>query len=208
MRKDLDRFNSIAWLYDGLATLFFGNSILKSQTFNLRLVPEGARVLVLGGGTGRWLKELMAQNATCRIDYVEASSAMLKMARRNNNDHRITFIHGTEKDIPGALYDAVILHYFLDMFKENDLHRVINDIVLTLAPGGTVLVADFVHKKWWHGLLLSAMYLFFRLGGAIDVNALPRWTFIMESRFINTGIAGTFFGEFIESRAYKLGRNG
>src|SRR5688572_11887084 len=103
MTGQLNTFNRIAPVYDTLKGLVFGKAIDKSQIFFIGQLPRDGNLLIIGGGSGEMLKPLLQVNPGCRIWYVEASSAMLSMARQGvSTDDRahITFIHGTEKSIP------------------------------------------------------------------------------------------------------------
>ena len=90
-------FDAVAWYYDRLARIVFGKSICRSQTCFLSTLSSTSNILVLGGGTGWWLKEFLQKKPGCRILYVDASPAMLNLAKKAvGDDKRITFRLGTE----------------------------------------------------------------------------------------------------------------
>ena len=74
-------FDLIAPYYDSLARLVFGDSIRHCQLEYLDKIPPGAQVLILGGGTGWLLGELMKINPSCRVWYLESSIKMLEMTK-------------------------------------------------------------------------------------------------------------------------------
>jgi len=203
MRPALDRFNPIAGFYDRLAALVFGKAILKSQLCHLDLIQKEANVLVLGGGTGRWLAKLLIQNLTCEVWYVEASSKMLSKARALNDNDRVHFIHGTENDIPDIKFDAIVTHFFLDMYGEDKLGPLANKLRTKLNEGGIWIVSDFTDRKYWQKIFLKVMYAFFRLVGAIDIRMLPQWNHILMANSFRCDGFRSFYGEFIECRAYR-----
>lgn len=201
----LNRFDKLVPYYDKLAKLVFGSAIRKAQVNNLNLIQPQANVLVLGGGTGDWLNDLVNNNPTCHVWYVEASSAMLRRAVINlRNSNQVTFIHGTHNDIPDVTFDAIITHFFVDMFIDQELKMLVQQFKGILKKDGLWLVSDFVEQKIWHKLLLRIMYLFFRSAGALDAKALPAWdTVFREGAFLSIA-NDSFYGHFIHSRVYAV----
>lgn len=201
----LNRFDKLVPYYDKLAKLVFGSAIRKAQVSNLNLIQPQANVLVLGGGTGDWLNDLINNNPTCHVWYVEASSAMLKRAAINlQHSNQITFIHGTHNNIPDFTFDVVITHFFVDMFNNQELKMLARQFKRILKKDGLWLVSDFVEQKTWHKLLLWVMYLFFRSAGVIDAKALPAWdTVIRRCAFLSIAY-DSFYGHFIHSRVYTV----
>lgn len=203
-KNKLDLFNSIATSYDFLARMVFGNAIMRAQLWYLSKIPTHANVLVIGGGTGWWLKDLLKLNATCRVSYIEASSKMIAIAKRNSeNNARIHFIHGTEESIPKAEFDVVITHFFLDMMDNSQLELFFDQVTNVLKPSAAWVATDFVNHRLWHRALLGLMYLFFRMLGAIEINRLPDWQQIFKARGYTSGETRYFFRTFIESRWYE-----
>ena len=101
--KKINGFDVIAPVYDGLATMVFGRAIRKAELHYLSEVREGSKVLVVGGGTGRLLADLLKINPNCQIWYVEASEAMVRIARSNIRklpNANVHFIHGTQTELP------------------------------------------------------------------------------------------------------------
>lgn len=199
----LNRFDRIAPFYDGLSTLVFGNSLMKAQKCNLCIVPAHSDVLVLGGGTGKWLVELLKHNDSCRVWYVEASLKMIHLANKYlNASDRVIFIHGTQQDIPDRKFDIVITHFFVDMFSESDLSDLAEKIAGVLKNGGKWIVADFVNNRYWHKLLLWMMYLFFNAIGVLDRKNLPDWDRIIQSWPFTMENTTSFYKGFVKNIIY------
>ena len=76
-------FSLVAPFYDQLAYLVFGRAIKISTTKNYKIytAPE-SQVLIIGGGTGWILKELLQQTSCKSIVYLEASDKMLHKAQQ------------------------------------------------------------------------------------------------------------------------------
>jgi hypothetical protein len=59
------------------------------------------------------------------------------------NSSLIQFIQGTETDIPDKDYDAVLTHFYLDLFSDDQLPDLIAKIKMKLANNALWLVTDF-----------------------------------------------------------------
>ena len=208
MITPLNRFNWIAGFYDFLARLVFGRSLYEAQCFFLKDLKSSRRVLIIGGGTGWILRELLSLNTNCEVDYIEASSKMLEKARGQISDSdkgRVKFIHGTEQDIDiDGLYDGVITNFFLDLFGAS-LDEVIQKIRGSLSRKTTWIVTDFAdQQKWWHQLMLNGMYAFFRLTTGLEAKKLPDYETSLENAGIKKSKEKVFFGSFIKSAVYSI----
>ncbi len=203
----LDGFNLVAPVYDALGRIVFGNALAESQTCFTHLVNAGARVLVVGGGTGKAVKALMSANANCEVRYVEAASAMINRARLNLKpfQERVTFIHGTHESIPpDELYDVVITYFFLDLFPEERCRQVAVKLAASLKDDGIWLAADFTSGiRPLHRFLLRTMYAFFRVASGIEARRLPQW----ENAIVRAGLRmerhADFYNGFIRSAVFR-----
>jgi ubiquinone/menaquinone biosynthesis C-methylase UbiE len=174
----LNSFDKIAWLYDSLARLFFGDRLMRAQSAFLHYIKPGSHVLILGGGTGAIVSELLERQPDCQITFVDASRAMLRRARqRLGLRSNIEYIHGTEASIPGGQpFTVVITPFYLDMFTEEQLMIIVPQIKSHLSVSAVWLVADFCSKETlWQRVKLAVMYNFFRMTTGIAANTLPDW---------------------------------
>jgi tRNA (cmo5U34)-methyltransferase len=198
-------FDSIAKYYDRLARLVFGKSLVNAQTYFLNRVPPSSNVLVIGGGTGCWLKDFLQSNPHCRICYVEKSWEMLTLAREaTGEDYRISFRLGNEDSIAERNeFDAIILFCLLDIFSEPELRKVVEKIKASAKPTALWLVTDFVESKKWHSILLFIMYRFFKLATGLKNQSLPDW----DRGVLQTGLVQLecklHFGDFIKSALFR-----
>lgn len=172
-------FDSIAWCYDFLSVLVFGKRIRQSQIVLLRQIKENDSVLIIGGGTGWIINEILKVSSPVQIDYIESSVEMLMKARTavvGNDTVQINFILGDENSIgQNEKYDIVIAFYFFDMFKEERLNTIVDSMNKALKQGGYLLYADFninSTSPWFHKVLLKIMYLFFHYICAVEAQSL------------------------------------
>jgi tRNA (cmo5U34)-methyltransferase len=209
MNSSLNRFNSLAWIYDTLARVIFGKSIKNAQVCYLKEIPKGCNVLILGGGTGWIIRKLLQINPGVNIWYIEASSAMIQRARKKVakfHKDRIHFIHGTEDSVPTEInYNAVITPFFLDLFSMTSLKEVIRKIRKTLTPDALWLATDFVdNHKWWQRVALRLMYLFFRIICGIESKELPAWENVLRESGCEELKSNYFFNTFIKATLFVM----
>jgi tRNA (cmo5U34)-methyltransferase len=198
----LNGFDKISGTYDSLARVVYGKSIQRSQLYFLDRIPVNASVLILGGGTGWIAKKIKEMQPSVKIDYIEASSKMLNLAREKNQLHKnIKYIHGTEQDVvPLPFYDVVITNFFLDLFPDEKLSSVVPLILSKLKTDGAWIVTDFFNEeKWWQRVLLKVMYMFFRITCNIESLTLPDWNRALCSSGLTANEIKTFYYGFIKT---------
>lgn len=120
-------------------------------------------MLILGGGNGEILPFLYEICPQLSIDYVEASSKMIHLAKRNAHaNQNINFIHSDE--IPeNKSYSNYFFPFILDCFNQSELQNIFS--MLKRQKGGHVLyIADFYKaKSIKQKLILKLSILFFQL---------------------------------------------
>jgi ubiquinone/menaquinone biosynthesis C-methylase UbiE len=175
-------FDRIAAFYDLLAGLVFGRTLRRAQAAALAGLPAGApSLLIIGGGTGWILGEVLRRRPQARILYIEASPSMLRKSQATlqrlaaAQEAQVTFRLGTEASMaPGETFDAILTFFFLDLFAPDRLSRVLQQLNAARRPGGRWLLADFRTPPWrWQRALLAIMYQFFRLITGIGARELP-----------------------------------
>src|SRR5665213_2689273 len=75
-------YDNSAWFYDRLSRLIYGDALVRAQVYLLGFIPENAKVLIAGGGTG-WILEKLADvhPAGLQITYAEVSAKMMAQAK-------------------------------------------------------------------------------------------------------------------------------
>jgi ubiquinone/menaquinone biosynthesis C-methylase UbiE len=160
--------DKIARAYRWLEYAAFGRALERRR---FRFIAEAAgarRALLLGDGDGRFLARFAAASGAS-IDYVDASTRMLELARREVLKSRagarcIAYRHADARTFPlaPAEYDLIVTHFFLDCFNASDLECLIARTALATQPGARWIVSEF-RQPPWATPILSALYLFFRI---------------------------------------------
>lgn len=208
MATRVNSFDFISRIYDTLAFAVFGHTIRTSQLTHLGEIASAKRILILGGGTGWLLLEVLKANANGNITYIEASEQMLSRSRTHCSRYdkgRVEYIHGTEELLTANdRFDAVIANFYFDLFKDESLHRVARKINLASADGALLLATDFREPRTaGQRILLRTMYAFFKLVANIEASRLPEWVrFIGDCGFTETKTTW-FYNGFIASVIFK-----
>ena len=174
------RFDWIAPVYDALAFLVFGQRLQRAQAVFLKQIPANSSVLLVGGGTGRLLAQLLAQCQPATILYLEPSARMVALAteRMLPTAGSVEFRVGDEMSLrDGERFDVIITPFVLDLFTNETLkNHLIPRLLVTLKPDGLWLVTDFTGTSvWWQRALLWTMIRFFRLTTGIEARHLADW---------------------------------
>jgi SAM-dependent methyltransferase len=175
------RIGSLARWYRWIEYAAFGRALERRRfAFLSRLAPS-RRVLILGEGDGRTLARLLTLAPLAHCDVVESSPEMIALARRRTgNSDRVAFHCQDARTTtwPTAHYDAIVTHFFLDCFTEEEARNLIQRLAATLKPDGTWLISEFaipgagwrrLHAHAWIG----TMYRFFRATTGLRTSALP-----------------------------------
>jgi tRNA (cmo5U34)-methyltransferase len=204
----LTGFDRVAWFYDALAGLVFGPALRNAQRTALAGLPAGSPVvLILGGGTGWVLTEVLRRRPAATVLYVEASPRMLAQAEaRLRRDHpaaahQVTFRHGTQHALqPSERFDAIITFFVLDCIALPELEGALERLRAAQQPGAPWLLADFrPAQRGWRKLLLTAMYFFFRLTTGLQARELPDLRAALLRLGLRPATSRLFFGNAVEA---------
>ncbi|MGI9541834.1 MAG: class I SAM-dependent methyltransferase [Cyclobacteriaceae bacterium] len=177
-----NNFDQVAFAYDRLARLIFGRSINLAQDCFLEEAPSSASVLILGGGSGRVLTELLSRKPKAKITYLEASQTMLDLTRERLKhwpEAQVNLIKGTEQYLSKGQYqfDVAITQFVLDVYEPTELQKAMALLDQSLKPSGKWIFADFCLStpwchRWWQWVLVKLMYWFFAITTNIKARSL------------------------------------
>lgn len=182
-------FDLLSPVYDLLAWSWLGGRIPQSQIVwlpeALARAPTGP-ALIVGGGSGRFVGQLIDAGFQGRIVCLDVSRGMLERTRRllsrrfPGRAGQVELRHGgVERLAGGERFALIATHYFLDLFDEPALREVMRKLDGALAPSGVWLYSDFAppsggpvrrRVQRWH---LRALYTFFGAVCSIGPRRLP-----------------------------------
>lgn len=208
-------FGRVASFYDALAGLVFGQAQRRAQQVALQaglpLAGPTPRVLLLGGGPGWALVELLRQCPAARVLYLEASAAMLARAEARLRRQlpaavaQVEFRLGSEQALrPAEQFDAIATFFVLDCFTAAALPPALARLQAARRPGAPWLVADFrPPQAWWQRALLRTMYLFFGVAVGLLAQQLPPWPTALRALGLEVTYQSSHYGDFILSQVLR-----
>lgn len=208
-------FDFVAWFYDPLAHLVYGPALQRAQQAALEAgLPPGpgsSSILIIGGGTGWVLGEVLRRRPAAQVLYLEASPAMLARSQawlsKTLPQHvsQIEFRLGTEAALRAEeQFETVVTFFFLDLFEAGRLRQLVQRLYAGLAPSGTWLLADFTApRRWCHRTLLWLMYWFFGLTTGISARRRPPIEAELARLGLQSTVAGDFFGQMITAQVWR-----
>jgi SAM-dependent methyltransferase len=164
----------IAPHYWWIEKLGMGGALERRRRWFLPQLENARRALVLGDGDGRFLRELLRRNRSVCADYVDLSSRMLELARRKSGDERVDYrqADALTAAFPQDEYDLIATHFFFDCFGAGELAALIGRVADAAKPGAQWVVSEFRTVNIPARLLVSALYLFFRITTGLKTRRL------------------------------------
>ena len=164
----------IAPHYWWIEKLGMGGALERRRRWFLPELGNARRALVLGDGDGRFLRALLRRNQVVRADYVDLSSRMLELARRKAGADRVNYQRADALvvEFPRDEYDLIATHFFFDCFGASELDVLIARIASATQPGAQWVVSEFRTATVPGRLLVSALYLFFRITTGLKTREL------------------------------------
>ena len=181
----INKYNRIARSYYPLVKIVFGNKLLEIQKQLLKLKLPDQNMLILGGGNGEILPFLFENCPQLSIDYVEASSKMLEMAKANASpQQKVSFIH-SDKIPQDKIYSNYYFPFVLDCFNENELKELIDQLKQQKHSHHLYIIDFYKAQSIKNKLVLKLSILFFQL----------------TTKHRNSGLIDVF--KYVDDQAYK-----
>lgn len=185
-------YNRLAFCYDALAYLFFFNRIVRSQTALIPHLSTVRNCLIIGGGSGIFLEQFLLEHSEAKIVYIDLSDKMIEKARKRIQDKipfalsQIEFRCIPFEHLQDGCFDVIVLNYFLDLFPESEVDRILKKCSAYLQSNGNLYVSDFSipETKLFKDLamiLLKLLYTFFKITTSIETNALPAFVKLLNN---------------------------
>jgi len=201
-------FDRVVSFYDPLAKLVYGSALQDAQRWLLPFIPNGASILIIGGGSGWLLQQVLQQTSPGHILYLEASEKMLQKAMRlNPNQTIVEYRHGTDADLlPHEQFDIIITPFLLDLFPDVRLTELMQRLHSVLSPTGSWLFADFwpiqQNPPFWQKLLAKSMYLFFGFLSDVRGRKLPDYGKHFNRLGLQEIAAESFYNGFVQGKVF------
>lgn len=141
-----DKYKLVGPIYDWLSALYSGKSIHHCKIAMLDRLKPGDKVLFAGVGHGK--DAVYAARLGADVTVVDLSETMLKKFQANLDKEGITVkIRQVHSDIMKVTeferYDMVVANFFLNVFHEDMMVRVLEHLIRLGKPGAHVVVGDF-----------------------------------------------------------------
>lgn len=198
-------YNFIAPYYHSLSRIIFLNRQHLAHFPILDYLEEGDKILWIGGGAGKFIPELEKLNIKLEIDYVDFSSEMIKMAKKEKlNNLKINFITSDIFDFDlQKEYDVVMTTFLFDHFNQELAVKLYSKLKESLKLNGIWFYVDFTQnqRKWQKGIT-TLMLLFFRIMIGLNIKQLPVMKPIFETNF-QLVHQRYYFRKYIESFVWR-----
>ena len=205
-----NNYDAVAGSYDFLSRLIFGSAIKQSQLCLLPFITAQSTILIVGGGTGWILEELVKVHPEgLTITYIEASAKMIELtSKRNIGRNKVSMIClPVETYIATQQFDVIITPYLFDNFTEQQAAQHFYKLHNLLKIQGQWLFADFYicpqTGKWWQKVLLKMMYFFFREICNVQARRLIDMNTYFEHSNYKVKYVGFYYWKFIRCAAWE-----
>jgi SAM-dependent methyltransferase len=195
----------IAPHYWWIERLGMGRALERRRRWFLPRLMDARRALVLGDGDGRFLSELLRSNRVVCADYVDLSARMLDLARHKAGAGRVAYrrADALTAEFAANEYDLIATHFFFDCFSADDLSALIGRVAAAATPSARWVVSEFRAPTVLARLLVSALYLFFRITTGLQTRRLVDHRPILRSHGFRLIDANQARGAFIVSELWE-----
>ena len=157
-------------------------------------IPPGARVLEVGGGSGRYARWLAARG--CRVVFTDFSPALVALAREylggetGIEDVEVADARDLSRWSAGEFDAVVALGPFYHLVAEDDRRRAAAEIARVLRPSGTACIALIPRHAVFRGLLADPAGRARLHDAAFMARVLEEGVFINDQPGRFTGVYG------------------
>jgi ubiquinone/menaquinone biosynthesis C-methylase UbiE len=206
-------FDLVAPIYDALASFVFAGAIRRAQLSLLPRLSDARSALIIGGGTGWFLLELLQNLGVQHVLYVEKSPKMIRYSQDLIRKHapalfgRVEFRLGTEESLTASdgPFDLVVTNFFLDLFSDENSAEVAEVLHKYLADTGRWLFVDFqeppgVLANSAARALFKVMFTFFNVVARMESRRPPNYERIFGRLGMNVLEERHFYASFISAQ--------
>src|SRR5216683_1389945 len=138
-------YDEVATVYDDFVRVWDQHIAAPALTRVNALIEEwvkpGAIVLDAGAGTGKRTLAILQHSQPEEVIALDASEAMLAVAKSKIHDPRVRFGQGDVRHLPFAdnTFDVVVCTWVIEIM--DDPRAVVQELIRVIKPGGTVIYA-------------------------------------------------------------------
>lgn len=148
----MNAYNFIAPFYDALAAIILGPKFHGSKWAFLDIIQPGDTVLVIGGGTGANLPDILKRcGKKGKVIYMEASEKMLDKAKKRvpiNYSDQVEFICRTDFKFQEKYnFDVIVTQFLLDVLTDQDINALFEQVNQRITSDSKWLFLDFFPVK-------------------------------------------------------------
>ena len=192
----------LAATYDPMAALYSGGAIGACKRWGVDHLQAGSRALFAGAGSAADVVEPARGGVTCEL--VDTSWAMLDRARdrldRCGLLQQVTCHAADVRDLRLDPYDAIVAHFFLNIFDATTMPGILGHLLSQLRPQGQLIIGDFATasgSRWQRGYHNLPMHLF-----AAWTDSQPHLIHDISTT------AHTLGARLVETRSFRVARVG
>lgn len=167
--RGYDRLAKVYWL---LEWALFRGDLQRARICLLHALPECKRMLILGDGDGRYLREFVQTQEASAVISVDQSGQMIERQVASvcavGRDTSIEWVHDDARQLkfPKGKFDGLSMLFFLDCLKADEVREFLPRFLDFVAPGGVIHFVDFQEpESGWRRLrgriYLKVMHWFF-----------------------------------------------
>ncbi|MCB1173177.1 MAG: class I SAM-dependent methyltransferase [Leptospiraceae bacterium] len=213
-------FDRLARFYDALLFFTSGSLLSRARLAHVQRLLAAESLLILGGGSGRFLIDILERGFQGRIAFLDISGSMILKAQqklrawqqkqmiRSRTAPNVTWIQAPIAQVPPEQrFDAISANFYLDLFDPAELQQQINSIQNKLNPGGRLFFCDFAvrpNSSWWQRLIVWSLYRFFRISCHISAGTLPDWQTVLPPQNWTILAEASWWRGLVVSRCYTL----
>ena len=168
----------MARIYPALERAAFGRALDEARKAFLDSVVSRHRLLLIGEGNGRFLADCLRHKVGGSITVVDSSGKMLSLLRsRVGQIERRTALELIQADFRqwqgwGEPFDAIVTHFFLDLFLPGSQRLVMEKIATVSQPDTVWVNVDFrpTLRSPFHRWIDWLQYRFDRLISGVEAD--------------------------------------
>lgn len=181
-------FDRLAWIYDSVVQLIFGQTFEQLQAEAFATLPACEHTLIVGGGSGKIVRQCFDHGISERYTYAELSEQMIGRTKRRLSAQELQNVTFTQdKDAGIHKYDLIILPFILDCYDPVSISTWLNAFQQRLNDGTRIVLIDFnmeagtpYQPKWWKAAFIRLLYAFFRSTTRIPAKELAPFQRIFQ----------------------------